>query len=261
MMVGFAFRIAIVLAVILGAGAAMTGVLSIHKFERTFADLLTSRFQFVENDIRQRIETQMDLGLALVNLESVTEEMEAYLRNDEQILSIEVFDETGTVLYSTDPSFVGDLVSEDWVIAWRTNRSKSFWSALENDAGVVGVPLRNNLDQDVGSLALRYSREFLDHSVSEQIERLLLVGGGVGILMVVLSFIGCAILLRDASQDLKIIGNAMEDIAKRKKDSAALQKTLARHPEFAAFADSALGAQDILDSATKEIHQLDEEAI
>ena len=261
MMVGFASRIAIVLAVILGAGAAMTGVLSIHTFERTFADLLTSRFQFVVNDVRQRIETQMDLGLALVNLENITEEMEAYLRNDEQILSIEVFDETGTVLFSTDPSFVGDLVSEDWVIAWRTNRSKDLWSALESDAGVVGVPLRNNLSQDVGSLALRYSRDFLDHSVSEQIERLLLVGVAIGIIMVLLSFFGCSALLRGASQDLKIMGSAMEDITKRKKDSTALQKTLARHPEFAAFSNSALSAQDTLDSATKEIHQLDEEAI
>ena len=260
-MVGFASRIAIVLAVILGAGAAMTGVLSIHKFERTFADLLTSRFQFVVNDVRQRIETQMDLGLALVNLENVTEELEAYLRNDEQILSIEVFEETGTVLFSTDPSFVGDLVSEDWVIAWRTNRGKTLWSALENDAGVVGVPLRNNLNQDVGSLALRYSREFLDHSVSEQIERLLLVGVAIGIIMVLLSFFGCAALLRSASQDLKIMGSAMEDISKRNKDSTALQKTLARHPEFVAFSDSVISAQDTLDSATKEIRQLDEEAI
>ena len=261
MMIGFASRIAIVLAVILGAGAAMTGVLSIHKFERTFADLLTSRFQFVVNDVRQRIETQMDLGLTLVNLENITEEMEAYLRNDEQILSIEVFDETGTVLFSTDPSFVGDLVSEDWVIAWRTSRGKTLWSALESDAGVVGVPLRNNLSQDVGSLALRYSRDFLDHSVSEQIERLLLVGVAIGIIMVLLSFFGCSALLRGASQDLKIMGSAMEDITKRNKDSTALQNTLARHPEFAAFSDSALDAQDTLDSATKEIHQLDEEAI
>ena len=261
MMFGFASRIAIVLAVILGAGVALTGVLSIHKFERTFADLLTSRFQFVVNDVRQRIETQMDLGLALVNLEDITEEMEAYLRNDEQVLSIEVFDETGTVLFSTDPSFVGDLVSEDWVIAWRTGRDKNLWSALEYDAGVVGVPLRNNLSQDVGSLALRYSRDFLDHNVSEQIERLLLVGGAVGIMMVVLSFFGCAVLLRGASQDLNILSRAIEDITKRNKDSAALQMMVTRHPEFAAFSDSVLGAQNILDSATKEIHQLDEEAI
>ncbi len=261
MMIGFASRIAIVLAVILGAGAAMTGVLSIHKFERTFADFLTSRFQFVVNDVRQRIETQLDLGLALVSLENITEEMEAYLRSDEQILSIEVFDETGTVLFSTDPSFVGDLVSEDWVITWRSNRNKALWSALESDAGVVGVPLRNNLSQDVGSLALRYSREFLDRSVSEQIERLLLVGVAVGIVIVLLSFFGCSALLRGASQDLKIMGSAMEDITKRKKDSTVLQKTLARHPEFAAFSDSVLGAQDTLDSATKEIHQLDEETI
>ena len=50
----------------------------------------------------------MDLGLALPTLQDVSEELVVYQSNDETILSIEVFDETGAVLFSTDPSFIGD---------------------------------------------------------------------------------------------------------------------------------------------------------
>ena len=136
---GFATRIALLMAVILGTGVAATGGLSVHKFERTLADFLASRFEFVVSDIRQRIETQMDLGLALSGLQGVSERLEGYIRADQQILSIEVFDDTGAVLFSTDPSFVGDLVAEEWMIAWRTSRGRDVWSDLERDAGVGGA--------------------------------------------------------------------------------------------------------------------------
>ena len=148
---GLATRITLALVVILAAGVGMTTLLSAHMFERTLSDFLTSRFEFELNDIRQRIETQMDLGIALAELQSVPQELEEYLRADEQILSIEVFDDTGIVLFSTDPSFVGDLVTEEWVTAWRASRGQEVWSDLERDARVVGVPLRDNLGRDVGS--------------------------------------------------------------------------------------------------------------
>lgn len=260
MKVGFAHRISFVLAIVLVAGAVMTGVLNVYKFERTLANLLTSRFLFVVNDIRQKIETQMDLGLPLIDLQNVSEELHAYLLIDQQIMSIEVFDETGNVLFSTDPSFVGDLVSENWILLWRANRGNVMWSTLESDAGVVGIPLRNNLNQDVGSLALRYSRTFLDRSVTEQIEKLLLLGLAVVFAMILLTFIGCTILLRRSIEDLRNMGTAMNDITKREKDSVAIQEAQSRHPEFAKFTESALSAHGALDQATIEIRRLDEES-
>ena len=60
--------------------------------------------------------------------------------------------------------------------AWRAARDRDVWSNLERDARVVGVPLRDNLGRDVGSLALRYSREFFDDSVAAQSTRLSLIG-------------------------------------------------------------------------------------
>lgn len=255
---GFTSRISIMLATILVAGLAMTTGLSLDKFRRTHTDLLTSRFQFVVNDIRHRIETQMDLGLALNTLQDVSEELAAYQNNDDSILSIEVFDESGAVLFSTDPSFIGDLVSENWVFLWRTNKSSQMWSTLEKDAGVVGVSIQNNLNQNVGSLALRYSRDILDASVAKQIERLLAVGLIVAVVMAMISLMGCVYLLHSTIDDLKKMTQAMKDIMNKKKDSAELKETVQNHPDFGTFSASAHDLQSNLDDAHLEVIKLDE---
>ena len=256
MNLGFTTRIALVLAVILGIGVAVTGLLSVHKFERTLADLLTSRFRFVANDISHRVESQMDLGIALPLLQDVTEDMDTFQRSDKQILSIEVYDEGGTVLFSTDPSFVGDLVSEGWIVAGRDGKG---WSILERDAGVVGVPLSNNLNQKVGSLVLRYSRSFLDDSVTFQSNRLLLVCVLVVLGMSLFGIFGTMLLLRRPNNELKNLREAIDEVALRQTDGNALGRARSGHPEFFAFATTVLEAHDAIDKASDEIRQLDEE--
>ena len=256
---GLATRITLGLVVILAAGVGMTTLLSAHMFERTLSDFLTSRFEFELNDIRQRIETQMDLGIALAELQSVPRELEEYLRADEQMLSIEIFDDTGIVLFSTDPSFVGDLVTEEWVTAWRASRGQEVWSNLERDARVVGVPLRDNLGRDVGSLVLRYSRNHFDGNVTEQTTRLMLVGAVVVLAMTPLSIMGALLLLRGLRGELRDMSESMDEVANRHADGPALNRAKPDHPGLAAFAATALAAHGDIDAAIGEIRRLDEE--
>ena len=256
---GLATRITLALVFILAAGVAMTTVLSAHTFERTLADFLNSRFEFTLSDIRQRIETQMDFGLDLPELGGVSEELEEYRRADAQIISLEIFDETGIVLFSTDPSFVGDLVAEEWVAAWRASRSRQVWSDLERDARVVGVPLRDNLGRDVGSLALRYSSDFFDDNVTTQTARLALIGTVVVLGMTPLSILGSMVLLRGLRGELRDLSESMDEVASRRRDGSALGRTRGDHPELAAFAATAFAAHHDIDTAIGEIRRLDEE--
>ena len=256
---GLATRITLALVVILAAGVAMTTVLSAHMFERTLSDFLTSRFEFEINDVRQRVETQMDLGIALGNLQGVSEMLEEYQQADEQILSIEVFDERGVVLFSTDPSFVGDLVTEEWVAAWRAGRGRQVWSDLERDARVVGVPLRDNLGRDVGSLALRYSRDFFDDNVTTQTARLLVIGAVVVLGVIPLCILGAMVLLRGLRRELGDLRQTMNDLANRRRDGEALSRAQQDHPRLAAFAATAMAAHDDIDAAIGEVRRLDEE--
>ena len=259
MLLGFSTRIALLMTAILGIAIIATGALSLHKYERTLTDFMSSRFEFMVKDIRQRIETEMDLGLPLADLQDVSERLARHVRNDEQILSIEIFDDSGTVLHSADPSYIGDLVVEDWMSAWRANLDRGAWSTLHRHAGVVGVPLRNNLDQDVGSVALRYSRDFLDERVSSQTSRLLIIGGLVVLCMSLICILGTFGLLRSANQGLRHLRSAMEDVRLGRLDNDVVEQTRSQHPEFAAFAATTVGAHEALDSALADVRSLDEE--
>ena len=256
---GLATRLTLALAVILAAGVAITAALSVHMFERTLAEVLTSRFEFVLNDLRRKVETQMDLGLPLAGLQGVDSELEEYLRADDQLLSIEVFNDDGIVLFSTDPSFVGDLVAEEWILAWRAGRGLEVWSDLERDARVVGSPLRDNLGRNVGSIALRYSRRFFDDGVTAQARRLLIVGVVAVLLTAPFSILGAMVLLRPLRDDLRALRNAVEDVAGRRWDGGALRRMESEHPEFTPFASAAVAANQLIDTTIGEIHRLDEE--
>lgn len=256
---GFAPRIAIVIALILGFGIVATGILSIHKYENTLFDFLASRFEFVVNDVRQSVEAQLDLGLSLADMQGETQRLNSVMFADKQILSIEAFDTNGFVLFSTDPSFVGDLVTEKWLQAAKDESNRSVWSILEADAGVVGAQIHNNLGQHVGSLALRYSREFLDGSVSDQSSRLLFIIVTVLFGMTVISICGTIFLLRNQHRSQEGLGNAIDDVMNSCRDGEALAWAKTEYPDLAAFADSVFVSHDEIDTALKEIRQLDEE--
>ena len=256
---GLATQLTVALAAILAAGVAMTATLSQHMFERTLADFLTSRFEFELNELRQRVQTQMDLGIALAELQNLGEELDEYQRADDQILSIEIFDETGIVLFSSDPSYIGDLVAQEWVTASRASRGGEVWSDQQRDARIVGLQLRDNLGRNVGSLALRYSRDFFDDTIAEQTTRLALVGAVVVLGMVPLSILGAVIVLRGLRGELHGLSESLDEVTNRRPDGPALARTGANHPELAAFSVTALATYDEIDAATREIRRLDEE--
>lgn len=255
---GFAFRVALILIPILLIGIVTTSFLSLHKFGQTFSNLLNSRFEFVTSEIRSDVENQMDLGLALENLE-ITEVLEAYALDDKQILTIEVFDEFGVVLYSSDSSSVGDLVPEEWISIWRLDTNGTSWTTQENDAVVVGTPVRNNLGQNVGSLVLRYSREYLDRSTAEQARRLLTVNSIAAGITIIIAFLGAMLLLNRTSRELKLMGQILDTISTAKlKDASLLRDADIKHPIYRRFIASVLATYKDIDATITRAREFDE---
>ena len=261
MKLGFAPRIAMVVTLILGCGIATTAMLSLHKYESTLFDFLTSRFEFIVNDIRQGIETQLDLGLFLADMQHESEILDSIMATDEQILSIEIFDPDGVVLFSTDPSFIGDLVTEKWLDAGQDNQSRQVWSILEIDAGVVGALLHNNLGQHTGSLALRYSRAFLDGSVTSQSSRVLVMSAVIILGTALVSMGGMVLLLRTQRRREEDLKSALDKVIGDCRDGEALALVKTECPELVAFSQSVFGSNDEIHAATEEIRKLDEEGL
>ena len=106
---GFSARIAISVFLILALAVALTGLLNHYKHSNFLSELLRDRHALVLEDIRDSIETSLALNLPLDALLGVNTTFEANIVRDPRILSIEMFDEEGKILYSADESLLGDL--------------------------------------------------------------------------------------------------------------------------------------------------------
>lgn len=255
-MTGFAFRIASLLISILIAGIVSTGALSLHKFEQTLSDLLKTRFEFILNQIREDVEVQMDLGLALDNLD-VGDVITLYQRDDKEILSIEFFDSAGEVLYSSDPSSIGDLISENWFNMWRFHADSSFWTTEDSDASVLGVPVRNNFGQNVGAVALRYSRDYLNQSVASQAVRIFAVDTVALIITIVVVFLCAVRMMSNSCRELRDMEEVLEEtISESVNDSTQLQ-IASRYPGFRDFIEAVLSTYKDMDKTMSKARDLD----
>ena len=163
-------RVAASICFILASAVTLTGLLNHYEYRKYLAGLLRDRHALVLQDIGHNIEASLSLGLALDALPGVDADLQDGKQQHGQVLSIEMFDENGIVLYSTDESLRGDLVSEDWVTAW--NAGEPVWSRIEPDAHVVGLRVENSLGLAAGSLALRFSRTEFDENVREMALRI-----------------------------------------------------------------------------------------
>ena len=163
-------RVAASICFILASAVTLTGLLNHYEYRKYLAGLLRDRHALVLQDIGHNIEASLSLGLALNALPGVDGDLLDSMQQHGQVLSIEMFDENGIVLYGTDESLRGDLVSEEWVAAW--DAGEAVWSRLEPDAHVVGLRVENSLGQAVGSLALRFSRTEFDGNVQDMALRI-----------------------------------------------------------------------------------------
>ena len=245
-------RVAVNIFLILALAVSLTGLMNHYKYRKFLADLLRDRHALVLQDIGHSIESSLSLGLALDSLPGVNSDLQTNISRHPRVLSIELFDEHGTVLYSADESLRGDLVSEDWAGAWSA-LEEPVWARVENDAHVVGVRVHDSLGRAVGSLALRYSRAEFDEDVRAMGLRIAGLCAGV---LVVFASLGAGLTLfftRGLRHRLHAMRAAIEPPATG-KGTDVLPDTPSTH-----FAATVTSAQQAVERAAEEIRRIESE--
>lgn len=151
LMSGFmAGLLAVVLVVAVGSLWVWQGAIA----DRVEA-LRSERFRFSLMDMKATLEAGLRLGNATADLAG-TDALVAQVRDRQpDILSIDVYDAQGDVLFSTDPSGHGLKLPQ----AWRQhclNTDDSGWAGPDVDGGVQCVGLVNAFGQAAGGVLLRH---------------------------------------------------------------------------------------------------------
>jgi hypothetical protein len=150
-----ASRITLAVAPLLLVMIAGTVLLLLAHYRSTVSDLQESRFAYSASELRNSAESSLRLGLPLADLDQLEPAMADVLDRDIAILSIDLFDDQGRLLFTTDRAGIGESVPDPWTQATREMQGE-FWRRTERGVAVLGAPIINSFDQLAGGLALRY---------------------------------------------------------------------------------------------------------
>jgi len=136
----------------------MAGLLNFFKYRSTAERIVRERMLVIGNVIDNSIQQSLALGLQFTELNTLAETLERERANDDLILGIDVFDNDGQPLYSTDRTRTSRVVPESWQAAARKAGS-SDWVVRDSEDPAIGISVQNNFGLTIGHLALRYSQE------------------------------------------------------------------------------------------------------
>lgn len=147
----FALLLALALLVAFGSG----WVLWQTQQDQTIESLRAGRFRFGLNRVRNALESGLNLGIPATELPGAQALIDQVRAEEQDILSIDVFDAQGRVLLSTDISGVRERVPTQWLTPCLGQTAKSE-SLVDRDAVLQCGPLLNAYDRVVGGVLLRH---------------------------------------------------------------------------------------------------------
>lgn len=155
----------LLLAMLLIFSIGMASLLNYFKFESTIKKLQRDRIALIADEVQLAVERGNSLGVELATSTTIQAMLTRQLKSDVLVRRIDIFDDNGKTLFSTDQTRIARAAPSTWIAAaYRMKTDK--WSLAEESAFVTGIVLRNSFDLTIGSVAIRYERNGLDRTVS-----------------------------------------------------------------------------------------------
>lgn len=248
------FRLRIFFALLLFLSLVFILVLQLNRslVDKTYDRLAETRFLFVSQSLKTALELNIGLGFPLAELRVSQDLIEREKADDDQILAIEVLDETGRSLFSTDRGTVGEEAPADWSQAIQMTSGQR-WTVVERDAIVIGVPIVNDFEQTVGYVALQYAKTYFDQRLAEFTESLSLWGAGIFAILAVLLFISTlSLTAASAARPRALLAIFNGEPGAAVKDDPLIDLAVAAQEKINS-------AAAYLDSRAKDLQRLDDE--
>jgi hypothetical protein len=203
-------KAAAVVTLIVGLALALIGMLNFFRFEQTLRTTTEARLGFVADDLKANIQTGLDLGLDLSSMTNVQSIIDREAASDSGILGIDVFDDHGQVLFSTEEDAVGSHIPEAWRAAIGSDDAAA-WQASDQGQMVVGTGRTSNFGAEVGGLALRYSRASFEQQLQRMLDLLVRLGISTWIITALLSLVVSWLVFGATARRLARVRSAVED--------------------------------------------------
>ena len=233
------------------------------KFQTTLATLIQNRLTVISITMGESIESAIDLGLGLGEMRTAEAVIVRAKRNDPEIASIQIFDNTGQILYSTQkgmagiyvPPYVLQALEKSDGRVWRLDRGNSF---------VNGVSLFNSFDQMIGGIVLTYSKNAYNTKVAALTNSLTRKSILIFVGFAILAFIGIKLGFRGLGRYADSIESSYERVQEDGDnvctiDVAGLLAAASAEAMICMgdFDEKLCTIKDNLSDATKDMHELE----
>lgn len=233
----------LLLAMLLLVSVGMASLLNYFKFESTIKKLQRDRISLIADEVQLAVARGNSLGAELATSSTIQAMLERQLKSDALVTLIDLFDENGNTLFSTDRARIHTAAPAAWTAAaYRMKTDK--WSLAEPSAFVTGIVLRNSFDLTIGSVAVRYDRHGLDRTVAAMGAYIARIGLSAASLAFVLCGLAFAILSLRMRRDAARAERMLDHAAPGPAPLLPIERDIARLQAAAAAAGSALGAID-----------------
>ncbi len=179
-------------------------MLSSFKFQTILTNLIANRLSATSPTIYESIESAIDLGLGLGEIQNTERVIFWVQQNNPGIQSIDIFNNKGNILYSTEKQRVEQAVAPHILEILKS--SVDLNSQMESDANFLSAfKLLNNYDQKVGGGLITYSKDDYNSQVINFKNSLFLKCAIIFIAFSILASIGIMVGFRGLSKYLKSI--------------------------------------------------------
>lgn len=151
-------QMVMVAVMVCGFAVGMAGFLNFFKYRSNADSMLRDRLVVTGNAIESNIQALLALGLQFSDLGTLPGTLERERATDDLIMSIEIFDVDGKMLYSTDRLRASRQVAPAWMAAARQAKGAD-WFVKDGTESAAATGIQNNFGVLIGWVALRYSED------------------------------------------------------------------------------------------------------
>jgi hypothetical protein len=192
----------------------MAAFLNYFKYKSTIGGIVKSRVLVVGRSIENSVQASLALGMQFTELTTLPAQMEREKASDRLIRGIDVFDDTGQIIYSTEAERVGQRVNRAWTEAAARAKSTE-WTGEAPEEYVAGISLKNNFDLTVGYLALRYARDYVDRAAASAARAITFAALGAFAGIALIAPLALIVVIRRFEHDLRTLESAASHLEDR----------------------------------------------
>ncbi len=212
-----------------GFAVGMAGLLNYFKYLSTANRVVTERLIVTGKAVENSIQSAIGLGLQFSEISTLQGTLERERSADPLIVGIDVFDTLGNPLYSTDSLRAHKKAPMAWLQAARKAGAGN-WSAEDGFDAAAGMTLKDNFEQAIGILAVRYSGDRVRADAHVVGRELALTSAITFVLSSLVASAAVAWITGGLSRDMRAVETAL------RQASGAATRPLTAQPGHAAAA-------------------------